>query len=569
MRKVWLILPFLVLAGAVWLGAAESDDDPVVQAMRAELTRSRAELRLPDYVEPYYIAYRLRENDTFYFAAVLGAAFGQGGGRSRKIGVAVRVGDYALDNTSSRTEFEHWDPDMDTFNYLNYVDLPVDNETDAIRAQFWRLTDLRFKNALAMYLAKKGRMVYREDPDIDLPDFTREEPTIAVEPPLTIGLDKDAWRATAREASLILKEFPELLDTRAEVQVNWVTDYFLNTEGSTVVTRDFTFAFIAQASALADDGMTLNHYFTRYARSAAGIPDRADVLVGVRKMAEELVRLRVAPVLEPYTGPAILDPTVAGVFIHEAIGHRLEGDRTRGVDEGKTFKGKVGEKILPEFLDITDDPTLRRLAGLDLNGHYRFDDQGVPAQRVELVQAGTLLNFLRGRTPIPSFAKSNGHGRAALPYQPMSRMGTLIVNARRTMPLAKLKRELLKQARRDDKPYGLWLRGGMSGETATDQFNFQAFANRPVLLYRVDATTGEEELVRGAEVVGTPLLSISKVMAAGDDIGVFNGYCGAESGYVPVSAVAPSLLVREIELQRVQDKPTKPPVLAPPYAGRN
>jgi len=547
------------------IAATMAADDPILAAMQAELARSQESLQLPDYVAPYYLAYRLQETRGFYVTGTCGALFDDGGGRTRQIAVEVRVGDYAFDNTSTRSEFDSFDPDLDTFNYMNYVDLPIEDETDAIRGQFWRLTDLRFKNALAMYLAKKARLVYREDPDKRLDDFSHEQPARHVDAPLEIGIDKDLWRDTVRRASLILLEYPELLDTEARLQAQWITRYLIDTEGSVVVTRVYHFAFIAGAAALAKDGMTLQHSYARYARSAAGMPKPEEVLDGVRQMARDLLDLRLAPVLEPYAGPAILDPTVAGVFFHEAIGHRLEGDRTRGIDEGKTFKGKIGQEILPTFLDLVDDPTLRRAAGRDLNGHYAFDDQGRPAQRVTLVEAGVLRDFLRSRTPIEGFDVSNGHGRASILYRPISRMSNLLVRSRKTMSTDKLKRELLKLARKANKPYGLWLRSGMGGETATDQFNFQAFANRPVMLYRVDARTGKEQLVRGVEVVGTPLLSVSKVIAAGDDIDVFNGYCGAESGYVPVSTVSPSLLVREIELQRTQDKPTKPPVLPPPY----
>jgi len=243
----------------------------------------------------------------------------------------------------------------------------------------------------------------------------------------------------------------------------------------------------------------------------------------------------------------------------------LEGDRTRNTDEGQTFKGKLGKDILPNFIDVYDDPTVVRYGSSYLNGYYAFDEEGVPSRRADLVREGKLVGFLLSRKPIEHFSQSNGHGRASAARAPMSRMGSLFIVTRQTVTAAKMKEMLLEQARAQGKPYGLRLTHGMAGETATDQFNFQAFANRPTLLYRVDAQTGKEELVRGVELVGTPLLSINKVLAAGDDSGVFNGYCGAESGFIPVSSVAPSLLVSEIELQRVRDKPTKPPILPAPY----
>lgn len=558
----WTILLSLTLW---WAASASAADDVLLRALREELQRSQERLALPDYAKPYFIAYRLSEDDVFVITAELGALTHRSDQKTRQLYAEVRVGDYRLDNSSTRSDFDSWDPDMDTFSFRDYQALPLDDDLDAIRAKIWRLTDLKFKNALAAYLTKKAIAVYREDPDAELPDFTQEEPARHIDPPLTVSIDKDYWMETVRQASLVLKEYPQLLDTGATLTSDLSTRYLISTEGAELVLREYYFNIQVQAKALADDGMTVSHYYTVVARSAAGLPKREDVLAGVRKMAEELLALRAAPVLEPYTGPALLDPTVAAVFFHEAIGHRLEGHRTRSLDEGKTFKGKVGQAILPDFLDVIDDPTLTHYGGQELNGCYFFDDEGVPAQRVELVRNGVLQTFLLSRKPIVGFSRSNGHGRGDSLSEPTSRMGNTLVVAHRTTSVPDLKKQLIRLAREQNKPYGLWLRSGMGGITATGQYDFQAFANRPVLLYRVDARTGEEQLVRGAEVVGTPLMSLNKVVAAGNDIGVFNGFCGAESGFIPVSAASPTLLVGELELQRVPDKPTKPPVLPPPY----
>ena len=282
---------------------------------------------------------------------------------------------------------------------------------------------------------------------------------------------------------------------------------------------------------------------------------------------EELVALSLAEKLTPYTGPAILDPTLAGVFFHEAVGHRLEGERQNDTDEGQTFKGKVGEQVLPTFISLIDDPTLAEFNGTELNGYYSYDDEGVPSGRTILIKNGIMRGFLMSRTPIEGFNVSNGHGRSDGTNDPMARMGNTLVVSEKTVKASSLKKRLIKIARKQGKPYALILRHGRGGETTTGRYNFQAFKNSPTLIYKVDAKTGAETLVRGAEVVGTPLVSLNKVEVAGDDFEVFNGYCGAESGWVPVSVVAPSLLVSEIELQRTIDKPIRPPILNPPFAG--
>ncbi|HPM75577.1 MAG TPA: metallopeptidase TldD-related protein [bacterium] len=554
----------IVAASAAWPTLAGEDD--IFAAMQAELQRSRERLSLPGYEKPYFIAYRLTEEDSFRALATLGALLNEGGGVERKLYVEVRVGDYDFDNSSTIDELESFDPEIDVADYLSYIDAPIEDDVDALRARLWRVTDLRFKNASAAYLNKKARAVYREEQDGPQSDFTREEPVQHIDADPGVMVERARWSAAAKKASAIFKEFPEIISSQVYVQAFKTTQYLINTEGARVKTIDFLFLFGAQAEALADDGMTVEHFYTKYARTSAGLPAEDELLTGVRRLAEELLALRRAPVLGPYTGPAILDPSVAGTFFHEAIGHRLEGDRTRSNQEGQTFKGKIGHQVLPEFINVIDDPTQTSAGGVELNGHYLIDDEGVRARPTELITHGKLVGWLQSRMPVKGFSHSNGHGRASAARAPMSRMGTMIVHADRTVPVASLKERLMREARAQNKPYGVWLRHGMGGETSTQQYNFQAFSSRPILLVRVDANTGAEELVRGAEMVGTPLLSVSKVIAAGDDVGVFNGYCGAESGYVPVSSVAPSLLVREIELQRVSDQPTRAPILPPPYA---
>jgi predicted Zn-dependent protease len=284
-------------------------------------------------------------------------------------------------------------------------------------------------------------------------------------------------------------------------------------------------------------------------------------------MVGELLALRKAPVLDPYTGPALLEPEAAGVLFHEAVGHRLEGERQNDDKDGHTFKGQIGKPILPFFLTVIDDPTQRMAGPVSLNGYYRFDDQGVAAQRVTLVDKGVLKTFLMSRAPVEGVPPhSNGHGRSAPGRDPVARMSNLIVESSKAMPWPKLKEALIAEAKRQEKPFGLIIRDVTGGNTDTSGYAYQAFKGQPRLVYKVDANTGAETLVRGVEIVGTPLLSINKIIATGDHRRVFNGYCGAESGYVPVSTVAPTVLVSEIELQRTRKDTGRPPVLPSPWA---
>ncbi len=275
--------------------------------------------------------------------------------------------------------------------------------------------------------------------------------------------------------------------------------------------------------------------------------------------------MRAAPLAEPYSGPALLSGRAAAVFFHEVLGHRVEGQRQRGRDEGQTFTKKVNEKILPEFLSVTDDPTLRALDGTELSGFYRYDDEGIPAARVEVVKDGILKNFLMGRLPVKNFSNSNGHGRAQAGLMPVGRQGNLIVSSSKTIPDAQLRARFIEEIKKQAKTLRSLLRRH-PGRIHADLTRTlpQAFQVLPVMVWRVYADGRPDELVRGVDIVGTPLTVLTQIAATGDTTSVFNGICGAESGSVPVSAAAPAMLFSEMEVQKRKYGDTRPPILPPP-----
>lgn len=295
------------------------------------------------------------------------------------------------------------------------------------------------------------------------------------------------------------------------------------------------------------------------------MPDDAAILRDMDRSIAELEALKNAPIVQPYSGPVILKNRAAAVYFHELLGHRLERQRQKNESEGQTFAKKVGQKIISSFISVYDDPTLERFRGTFLRGTYPFDDEGTRSERVTLVQDGILRNFLMDRSPLLSFKDSNGHGRRETGFQIVARMGNTIVHASETVSYQELRRRLIAEIRRQGKPFGLLFDDIQGGFTITSRQGTQAFKVLPRLVYRVYADGRPDEPVRGVNIVGTPLTSFSKIIAAADDYDVFNGTCGAESGQVPVSAVAPSLLISEMEVEKQQKAEAKPPILPPPY----
>lgn len=557
-------LPLLV---SLLVAAAPSPVDErvaLLDAMRAELSRSMDRLELRGYEAPYFISYGVRDVTTHALGGRYGALYQDDLRRNRTLAVDVRVGSYEFDSSAPEDPMAMFSQDGPS--WWAPKEAPLDPDPAALRNTLWLLTDEEYKEALSSYLKKKGRDVYRQDEPERAPSFSREPAQRHVDEPAAFRFDRERWKRIVRESTAVFRAHPNVFDSEvrvtAEKQVRWLT----SSEGTALVTESVLYGVHVLAVARASDGQLLENGRDFYARTEAELPSPEQLRKAIGSVIAELEALRDAPAIDPYTGPAILEPEAAGVLFHEAVGHRLEGERLDDDKEGQTFKGQVGRPVLPPFLSLVDDPTLERAGGATLNGTYRFDEQGVPAQRTVLVRNGTLEAYLLSRQPVKPFTRSNGHGRSQGAQPPMARMANLVLESSKAVSMPELKKLLMAEARRQGKPYGLVIRDITGGNTNTMSYGYQAFKGTPRLVYRVDAKTGAEQLVRGVELVGTPLTSVNKVLATGDEVRVFNGFCGAESGYVPVSTVAPATLVAEIELQRVARMNERSPILPAPWS---
>ncbi len=544
------------------LSHAESAPDPrlkILKAMQTELQRSMEQLKLPEYEAPYFISYRLSEEDELEVRARFGAIVQDGRERHRKLAVDVRVGGYSFDSSAELDDDSYYEER----GFQAPKRAPIDDDELVLRVGFWLLSDQAYKGALQSYLRKKARQVMSlKEKQVD--SFSRAPSVQHQDPPLSLEADRERWRELARRLSLRFRQ-PGILEGSVRIAGSHSRLFLVNSEGSQMIRDELLYVLGFEVLGQAPDGMLLEQGETLYRRSFKEFPNEQELEALVDEAVEKLALLYKAPLADPYTGPAILEPEASGVFFHETLGHRLEGERQDDAREGQTFKGKLETQILPKFITLRDDPTLSSLNGVSLNGHYLYDDQAVIAQDTLLVDRGILKTFLSSRRPLEDLNGSNGHGRARGVHQPMARMGNLIVEGHQPVSQARLKEMLLEEARRQGKPYGLIIRDIIGGSTNTSTYGYQAFKGTPRMVYRVDVQTGEERLVRGVDMVGTPLTVMSKILATSDQQGIFNGFCGAESGYVPVSAVAPATLFQEIELQRSKEEKERAPVLPAPW----
>jgi predicted Zn-dependent protease len=534
----------------------------VLDAMGQELERTAGTLRLEAYDPPYFVGFQVRESSTVELAARAGALVTDASRRDRRLAVDLRVGSHEFDSSGG-------DDVMviggDAPPWSAPREAPLDGDPVALRQALWLVADERYKEALVNLLRKRSREVHRPNDPGRAPSFSREAPVRHVGPSLPLALDAGRWRRALRDASAAFRDQPHVFDSQVHLTADRQIRWLATSEGTRLVTEQRLYAVHVLASARAPDGQLLEGGRDFYAADEAGLPGAATLQAAAREVASELAALVAAPAIDPYTGPAILEAEAAGVLFHEAVGHRLEGERLDDDKEGQTFQGQVGQVVLPVFLTVYDDPTLAAAAGTPLNGTYLYDDQGVPAQRATLIKDGRLTGFLLSRRPVKPFTASNGHGRAQGLRPPMARMANLVVESSRQVSAAALKQQLMAEARRQGKPYGLLIRDITGGNTNTQSWGYQAFKGTPRLVYRVDASSGAETLVRGVELIGTPLASINRILSTGDAPRVFNGFCGAESGYVPTATVAPAVLVGELELQRVAKVLERGPVLPSPW----
>ncbi len=549
-----VLLLFTVSAGHSQTGS------PVLRAMKTELDRTMRELKGKEPA-PYFLSYSVTEVTSTVITASMGALDADVTTANRILDVDLRVGSYALDNTRSIRGVA-----FEMGRGTRGVELPMGDDERALRSVIWSATDKAYRSAAERYgkvLTNMQVKVREEDTSADL---SHERAHVAIMPPTPLEFDTAMIRDRVRALSAMCAGKEHILTGRVTFQADRLVKYVVNSEGTMIEQSEPIVKMFIIIKSKADDGMSLPLYESYSAYNVERLPSRRELEDDVRRLLSLCLALRTAPLLETYTGPAILSGRSAGVFFHEIFGHRVEGHRQKDVNSSQTFKPFLGKRILPPFINVVFDPTKRTLGGKDIVGAYAFDDEGMPGQRVVAVDSGIFKSFLMSRAPIENFATSNGHGRRQAGFKTVSRQSNLIVEATEKVPYDTLRAMLRRECVKQGKEFGLLFEDIQGGFTFTGRTVPNAFNVQPLVVYKIFADGRPDELIRGVDLIGTPLTTFNNIVAAADDIGIFNGVCGAESGGVPVSASSPSLLVSTIEVQKKQKSQAKPPLLPDPTA---
>ena len=555
------IICYLLLLCTV-LTARAQQEDKLLRTLKHELKANYEQLQQQE-VKPYYMSYRAEDVYRNIITSNFGVIASDNENRTRKITPQIRVGDFSLDNFKYSSQGA---PSPDGRS-AQAVTIPYeDDATEGISVNIWNATISRYNYALSAYEKAKGKAATSAANEDKAPCFSTAPVEKYYEHPFDLNkikLNKKSWEQKLNAISAIFKAEPNLQNGTATIEYEASRTYFVNTDGSEVVQNRFSSRIMLRVQTITEDGMVLPLIKDFYAFSPDSLPSEETIIAAAKDLLKRIKLLREAPVANPYTGPAILSGPASGVFFHEIFGHRLEGHRLK--EGGETFKNMVGKNVLPSTFNVYCDPTLRHYAGTDMNGYYLYDSEGVKARRVDNVVNGVLKEFLMSRVPLDGFPQSNGHGRASEANDPVSRQSNLVVETTKPYTDAQLRQMLIAEAKKQGKEYGYYFKTVTSGYTMTGEGGtINSFNVTPLEVYRVYVNGRPDELVRGVSLIGTPLSMFSHIEAGGSQSATFTGVCGAESGWVPVTANSPAIFVSQIETQRVQRSGAVPPILNAP-----
>lgn len=525
--------------------------DAVMAAMEDELNRTMSDLRLSGFEKPYFTQYIIVDEEEFSGQATFGALTSWNATKQRVLHVQVRVGDYELDNSEFVTS-------RGESSASPLVQAAMDDDYRALRHSLWLSTDAAYKQAVEM-LARKRAFLQNKTRENEAPDFSKEEPSIYIRDRQNLRFKADEYQQRLREWSRIFRSYPEIQKSRVAMVARLTHRYLVNSEGTRNLIPVLLLMIEVEAITQAADGMQIAQSIPFYARSFDDLPSAKDVENAIRRMSEDLKTAASAQMLEEdYSGPVLLTGSASPDFFVRILAHNLTGQRPPLSDRPQQSRAgglldRLNRRILPSYLSVFDDPGLQKYGKEPLIGHYEVDDQGVPAQRISLVESGILTDLLMSRRPVPGRTRSNGHGRSGYPGRETAQISNLVISPASGKNYEELKQELMRLCREERLSYGIVIKA----------LTHTSSAILPFLVYKVDAADGREEPVRGISPTGFAVRSLRHIQAAGSELTVINRLMGTPGAETPVSVVAPPILLEEMELKR-QGAQQRPALLTPP-----
>ncbi len=541
MKKTFIFLLSLFLLTVIPVHS----QDKLTQILQKELMRNYEVMKTLD-IPVYYISLRVEKNTIHNISSSFGAVSDNVFYKGRRMVITMRVGSNSLDNL-------HYSGNM---NNNITVTLPDEDVEEDIKLTLWRGLQQAYAEAKDELESNQTEYTTRPQEEDTAPDFSVEKASRYFEPEMDfdlLGYKENEVISMVNAVSKILGDNRDVLVNFVNFQLNLSRQHFLDTDGASIEQNSPSVRLYTSGMVMADDGMILQDYKTYFGRKVPDFPPINQITADTESMSKTLSALKTSPKIDSYTGPVMLSGEVSGVFFHEFLGHRVEGARMKSGYDAQTLKKKIGEYVLPKRLSVTFDPTIANYNNTILSGDYKYDDEGILGQRVEVIKNGVLKNFLMSRIPIEGFPQSNGHGRGNLNIGTETRQSNMIIESSNPVSNEKLQKIFVDELKKRGLKFGYRIDKVSGGLTMTSSASANAFYLNPLVVYRVYTDGRPEELVRGINIVGTPLAAFSQIIAESNDQKIFNGMCGALSGSVPVSAIAPTMLVKELEFQKTGD----------------
>ncbi|RMG45115.1 MAG: TldD/PmbA family protein [Candidatus Dadabacteria bacterium] len=520
--------------------------EKIIPLLKKDLRRAM-KMKVPGFPRPYYCAYTLRDIHWFNTWASSGSTYRRRSDQTRNVYCDLRVGSYRNDQVMDGGLLDN-DEELES---VSHVSVPIDDKCyDGLRIAIWKLTEAKFREALTDYNSKQSMRVSTVDKTRKYPSFVRVKPRVFKTFPRFHYVDEDKWVRFCKRISKWLSELPDVGGNWVEFDASQQTKIFVNTEGSVIVQHFKVFSLMAGVRNLTSEGAQIEQEYVLNCSDPRELPTMRELKEILEKKYERMCELVKAKKMHAYSGPVLLYPKPAGLLLHEALGHRLEGSRLLSSGEGQTFKGQIGKKVVKAPLTVRDDPTLKKFQGIKCIGAYDFDDEGTPAMNTLLIENGVLVGFLNTRQALSARGHvPNGHARNKKFQRPISRMAvTIFEGGEDALSMEEMKALLIQEIRRQKKPFGLIVYETSGGETETTAYDFQGFYGEISYATKV-YPDGREVPIRGVDFVGTPLQALNNIVAIGKDQEIDNGYCGAESGFIPITTISPALLLSNLELQ--------------------
>jgi len=576
--KVWIILILFTISVTARVTAVPLKQDPIYRALADEMKRSMKKLKMAKMETPFYIGYAARDYDKIRIDAEFGSIIQSEQTSYRSLSVDLRVGDYSFDSSNFIASGLHrrnrWSGS-----------LVIDDDYRAMRRQIWLTTDRAYKQALER-IARKRAYVKTRTIEKRPGDFSKEKPFIYEEAKIKLEVDREEWGRKLKKLSSVFKKYQAIKESGIVFHSGVVHRYYVNSEGFKSRTAALYISIEATASAQAEDGMELFDFRTFYADSLDNFPSEKEIISELNRMADLLTKLTKAQTLEYYAGPVLFADQASAEFMNQMFVENISNPRAPLCERERTarrykpgkFAGKLNRRVLPLFMNVIDDPTIKRLDGTPLVGHYSVDDEGIPPQKISIVEKGKLLSLPMSRTPIKEIAGSNGHGRGVAYSNVVGNIGNLIVTCGKKKTFEELKSELIERCKDMELDYGILVKRMNSKSFAGKYGSSDSFYSssekedqlqQPIEVYKVYVKNGHEELIRGAEFGAVTVRALRDIVASGGQDYVYNHLLREAFGRsgISVSIVVPSVLVEEMEFKKQSGEIPKLPVLKHPYFG--